>query len=167
MSINDIFRAIQITVELLVLEPMTQVNGIVYIYNYAGQSFSHIFATPPSFISVMAEWVNSSINFNEKSIFTENFYLQAQKALPITVGHAYMVNNYRLFNIIFEIAKPFFNDEVIQKVHILNSDFSQLHRDIGKNFLEKKYGGSLRNGVSSGKFVYKVAEENKGYFECE
>jgi hypothetical protein len=53
----DLFRAFEYAAELLMLEPMTQVNGVVSIVNFDDFSFRHLIEASPSIMSMGFEWV--------------------------------------------------------------------------------------------------------------
>lgn len=87
--------------------------------------------------------------------------------MPIPLGHAYVVNNSYLFNIAFQIAKPFLNDEYISKLHIINDDYSELLTNLGPEALEKKFGGNLKSNAPYGKQFYSLVLKYRNFFESE
>lgn len=54
----DLFRGIQLGLEMALMEPMTQVNGVVFIEDLDDLSFSHIFEISPSYTSMTMEFVS-------------------------------------------------------------------------------------------------------------
>lgn len=139
-SMEDLFRTIQLTVNFMLLEPMSQVSGGVGIVNYDGLGFSHIVAIKISLIPVIMEF--------------------AQNVMPIRIGGAYIVNNSYLFNILFQIMKPFLEGELKENLHIEGSNFENIVKAIGGDILEKRFGGKLENGIPYGKEFYKIMESH-------
>lgn len=56
VSLVQIFRAVQLTLEAALLEPMSQVNGTVTIIDVDGLSFRQIMQFSPSFAYMFLEW---------------------------------------------------------------------------------------------------------------
>jgi hypothetical protein len=57
LSKFQLFRGILVALELLLLEPKTQINGIKVIFNFDGLSFSQIFEATPSFLRMAFDLV--------------------------------------------------------------------------------------------------------------
>lgn len=57
-AINDIFRAVQICLEAGMLEPATQINGVVTVLDMDGLSLRQIMSFTPSFAAMVLEWVS-------------------------------------------------------------------------------------------------------------
>jgi hypothetical protein len=58
ISKTDLFRGIQLGLEMAMMEPMTQVNGVVFIEDLGDLSFSHIFEISPSYTAMTMDFVS-------------------------------------------------------------------------------------------------------------
>lgn len=56
-SLNDLFRAIQVTIAASMLEPTTQICGGCVVMDFDGLSLSHIMQFTPSFASLVLQWI--------------------------------------------------------------------------------------------------------------
>jgi hypothetical protein len=58
---------------------------------------------------------------------------------------------------LFQVIKPFLSDDLSRKISFEGNDYGKMANAIGKNLLEKKFGGNLRNNISFGKFMSQEA----------
>lgn len=56
VSLVELFRAVQLSLEAAILEPLTQVNGTVVVIDVEGLSFKQIMQFSPSFAYMLLEW---------------------------------------------------------------------------------------------------------------
>lgn len=145
ISRTDLFRGIELAMELILLEPETQISGVVGILNFGDLTLSHIFEANPSFASMAVSWI--------------------QEAVPVQVKAVYVVNNSILFNIVWTILKPFLSRDLTDKFYIERSDFARMAAAIGKKSLEKKYDGEIENNKPFGMSLLDEAEKYKKVFE--
>lgn len=61
VTVLDIFRALQLSLEAAMLEPMTQVNGCVTIFDMDDLSWAQIMQYTPNFALMFLEWVQVSV----------------------------------------------------------------------------------------------------------
>ena len=83
-------------VEAACKEPVTQVNGCLVIFDLESLSLSHFMQISPMFASALSYWV--------------------QECLPMRIKEIHMVYNSRIFNMIFNIFKPFLNAKIRNRV---------------------------------------------------
>lgn len=53
----DLLRGVLICLEAAILEPRTQISGVVVIIDLRGLSLNHVWQFTPGFASMLLEWV--------------------------------------------------------------------------------------------------------------
>ncbi|KAG5668865.1 hypothetical protein PVAND_016785 [Polypedilum vanderplanki] len=152
VSLNDIFRSIQLSLEAAMLEPMSQINGVSVILDMEGLALSQIVHFTPMFAAMMLEWM--------------------QECVPVRIKGVYITNNSYIFNIVFKIFKPFIGAKLRQRIHFLGNDWEKLADFLGKKCLMKKFNGELDAEDVDGKLLadllgmysHRFEELNKGGF---
>lgn len=57
VPLTDVFRGIQMGLESAMVEPETQICGIISIFDMKGLSFKHIMQFTPSYAKMVLEWI--------------------------------------------------------------------------------------------------------------
>lgn len=59
---TDLLRGVLICLEAAILEPRTQISGVVVIIDLRGLSLNHVWQFTPGFASMLLEWVQVKLN---------------------------------------------------------------------------------------------------------
>ncbi|XP_015592326.1 alpha-tocopherol transfer protein-like [Cephus cinctus] len=123
ISLEQIFKGVMLALEAAMAEPTTQVAGVRVILDMDGLSLSQVTYFTPSFASAVLEWV--------------------QKCLPCRLKGVHIVNQPYIFNMVFAIFKPFFQEKLRKRLHFHGSDRASLLSFIDAKALPTQYGGQL------------------------
>ncbi|XP_037960415.1 alpha-tocopherol transfer protein [Teleopsis dalmanni] len=121
ISVDDIFRASIVLIELGSLEPISQVVGGVGIFDLQNLSLNHVLHLSPSVAQKMIALLVTS--------------------MPIRTHAIHIVNQNWAFNAAFNAFKPFLNATMREKLYIHGNKMDSLHKHISPDHLPKRYGG--------------------------
>lgn len=99
MSADQLFRLFYLIHEAAVLEPETQIKGVVVIMDYNGLGMKQVKALSPSFSMKLLSFI--------------------QDAMPLRLKEVHMVKEPFVFNLVWNIFKPFIRDKLKKRVSIL------------------------------------------------
>lgn len=133
VSLNDLFRALQVALEAGMDEPRTQLNGAIVILDMDGLSLSQIVQFTPRFAAMAVDWV--------------------QQCTAIRLKAVHIVNNTYLFNMLFTIFKPFLSDKLRKRIKFHSKDYNSLTSDVDVACLWPRHGGSMDVDEYDGRLI--------------
>ncbi|XP_053692562.1 retinaldehyde-binding protein 1-like [Sabethes cyaneus] len=141
----EVIRASHALLTLLSLEPRTQLNGIVFIVNFDRLSFSHLGQFTPKFMKNVLDY--------------------GQRYAPMRIKSINLINNAKLFNVLFKICKPFLGQKWGQRIHFHGSSSEALHKQIEPHCLPEKLGGALNVPEYDGRVLVEFLEQFQDKFD--
>lgn len=123
LKLQDMFRAIMMFIEVGMVEPKTQLAGVQVIFDMSGLSMNHVYQFGPSFALALLEWV--------------------QECIPLRLKGIHIINEPRIFNVLFAIFKPFINDKLRKRIFFHGNNFEKLTPYFGHDYLPLCYGGGV------------------------
>lgn len=116
------FKGCVIFLEAATLEPETQVHGAVVIFDMDGLSLQQTWQFTPSFAKRIVDWLQDSV--------------------PMRIKGIHIVNQPKIFQIVFALFKPFLREKLRNRIYFHGSDFESLHKHISPKHLPPNYGGT-------------------------
>ncbi|XP_055545730.1 retinaldehyde-binding protein 1-like [Wyeomyia smithii] len=141
----EVIRATHALLTLLSLEPRTQLNGIVFIVNFDRLSFSHLGQFKPKFMNNVLDY--------------------GQRYAPMRIKSINIINNTTLFNILFQVCKPFLGQKWGQRIHFHGSSIEALHNQIEPHCLPAKLGGCMDLIDYEGRVLVEFLEQFQDKFD--
>ncbi|XP_023296437.2 alpha-tocopherol transfer protein-like [Lucilia cuprina] len=129
----DLFRGIQLTVLGSMVEPLSQICGAIVIIDVEGLPMGHVMQFTPNFAAMLLDYVQDCICMRLKAV--------------------HIVNNSYIFNILFNIFKPFIREKLRKRIFFHGKDFKSLTSHIESSALPPKYGGTATWELPSGKLL--------------
>lgn len=123
VSLEDLFRATLIILEIGSLEPISQVVGGVGIFDFEGLTLNHCLQMSPSVA---------------QKIISLMVTCMAMRTISI-----HILNQNWAFDAVFQVFKPFLNQRMKEKIYFHGKDMKSLHQHILPGHLPKKYGGLM------------------------
>lgn len=105
------------------LEPETQVNGAVVIFDMDGLSLQQTWQFTPQFAKRIVDWL--------------------QDAVPLRIKGIHIINQPKIFQVVFALFKPFLREKLRARIIFHGTDRASLHNHIAPKCLPTCYGGTL------------------------
>nr|XP_023028323.1 clavesin-1-like [Leptinotarsa decemlineata] len=121
LSTDELFQSTMIVLELAILEQRAQILGGVCIFDLGGLSLQQ------------AWYITPSIAHKIVQIMVTSF--------PMKVHALHIVNQSWIFDMIYNIFKPFVDERMKEKIFFHGEDMESLHQHIDPKHLPEKYGG--------------------------
>ncbi|XP_075149530.1 alpha-tocopherol transfer protein-like [Haematobia irritans] len=115
--------------EYLRAEPETQICGITIILDMLGLTMRQALLYTPAYAKCIADYI--------------------QEGMAIRLKGYHVVNQPKIFNILYAMIKPFVKPKYSNRVFFHGSDMSSLHRYISPDCLPECYGGTLKTAQPS------------------
>ncbi|XP_014472766.1 PREDICTED: alpha-tocopherol transfer protein-like [Dinoponera quadriceps] len=123
VSADQIFRFFYIIQEIAVQEPETQICGTVVIMDFDGLSMKQVMGLSPSFSMRLLTFI--------------------QDAMPLRLKEVHIVKQPFLFNMVWQMFKPFVKEKLKKRMFFHGSKMSSLHAHIPPSHLPKNYDGEM------------------------
>ncbi|XP_076634456.1 alpha-tocopherol transfer protein isoform X1 [Colletes latitarsis] len=121
-SVEEIFKATVIILELGVLEPTAQILGGVAIFDLEGITMAHAWTITHQVASMVIALMVS--------------------AFPMKTHAIHILHQSWVFDVMFAVFKPFLDVRMQNKIFFHGSNMDSLHQHISPTHLPKKYGGT-------------------------
>lgn len=123
VSSDQILRLFYLIHEVAMLEPETQIYGAVVIMDFDGLSMKQVVGLSPSFSMKLLNFI--------------------QDAMPLRLKEVHIVKQPFLFNMVWQMFKPFVREKLKKRMFFHGSKMSSLHAYMAPSHLPKNYGGDL------------------------
>ncbi|XP_034175121.1 alpha-tocopherol transfer protein isoform X1 [Osmia lignaria lignaria] len=121
-SVEEIFKATVIVLELGVLEPRAQILGGVAIFDLEGITMAHAWTITPQVANMVTALMVS--------------------AFPMKTYAIHILHQSWVFDVMFSVFKPLLDVRMQNKIFFHGSNMDSLHQHISPSHLPKKYGGT-------------------------
>ncbi|XP_065226855.1 alpha-tocopherol transfer protein-like [Planococcus citri] len=147
ITVEDIFKTNLIALEILSLEPETQIAGMTALIDLNGFTVKqHLKLLSP----YIAKW---SINL-------------IQESFPLRFCAFHVINQPIYFDAIFATIKPFMKRKLKKRIHFHGANMTSLYENFNKDLLPVEYGGNQildtsawKNRLLSKESMFKEMEE--------
>jgi len=123
VTCDQIFRLFYLIHELAIHEQETQIYGTVVIMDFDGLSMKQVTGLSPSFSMRLLSFI--------------------QDAMPLRLKEVHFVKQPFLFNLVWQMFKPFVREKLRKRMFFHGSKMSSLHTHIPPSHLPKNYDGEL------------------------
>ncbi|EEB11399.1 conserved hypothetical protein [Pediculus humanus corporis] len=136
VSNDQVFQLFYLIHLAAMMEPATQVNGVVVILDFDGLGLKQVAALTPTFSLRLLSFI--------------------QDAMPLRLKQVHIVKQPLLFNAVWKIFKPIIREKLNNRLYFHGNDMSSLHKYINPNCLPEEYEGSLPPTNYSSKDWYPI-----------
>ncbi|SPP85483.1 alpha-tocopherol transfer protein-like isoform X2 [Drosophila guanche] len=136
VSLDEVFKGAVIFLEAAMLEPETQIHGAVVIFDMDGLSLQQTWQFTPPFAKRIVDWL--------------------QDAVPLRIKAIHIVNQPKIFNVVFALFKPFLREKLRGRIIFHGTDRDSLHKYMSPKCLPPAYGGILELKRVNGDEWYKL-----------
>ncbi|XP_003691963.3 alpha-tocopherol transfer protein isoform X1 [Apis florea] len=120
-SVEEIFKATIIILELGVLEPRAQILGGTVIFDLEGITMAHAWTITPQVANMVIALMVS--------------------AFPMKTHAIHILNQSWVFDVMFSVFKPLLDPRMQKKIFFHGGNMDSLHKHISPFHLPKRYGG--------------------------
>ncbi|XP_028127985.1 clavesin-1-like isoform X3 [Diabrotica virgifera virgifera] len=120
-SSDEIFAATMLVLELAILEQRAQILGGIGMWDLGGLSLKQAWHMTPSVASKVVQVMVTSF--------------------PMKIEALHIVNQSWVFDMCYNIFKPFLDDKMKERIFFHGEDMESLHRHIDPKHLPERYGG--------------------------
>jgi len=136
VSLDEVYKGCVLLLEAAMLEPATQIHGAVVIFDMDGLSLQQTWQFTPPFAKRIVDWLQDSV--------------------PLRVKAIHVVNQPKIFNMVFALFKPFFREKLRGRIVFHGTDRESLFKHIDAKCLPKQYDGILEYPAINGEDWYRL-----------
>ncbi|KAF2887462.1 hypothetical protein ILUMI_18711 [Ignelater luminosus] len=141
VSSDNVFRMFYLIHEAAMLEPESQVRGVVVLMDFEGLGMKQVMALNPSFSMRLLTFI--------------------QDAMPLRLKEVHIVKQPFIFNMVWKIFKPFVKEKLHSRLFFHGNKMKEsLHKHLAPSHLPKNYGGELPEIDYSGADWYPAIENH-------
>ncbi|CAG9864382.1 unnamed protein product [Phyllotreta striolata] len=118
---TELFQATMIVLELAILEQRAQIMGGICMFDLGGLSLQQAWYMTPTIAHKIVQIMVTSF--------------------PMKIHALHIVNQSRIFDIVYNIFKPFLDERMKERIFFHGEDRDSLHRHIDPKHLPERYGG--------------------------
>jgi len=122
VPVEEFYASAYVLLELVAREVKTQIAGVTVVNDVSGFGFKHIRVIGLDQIKCIADFMTG--------------------AFPLWFHKIHVINHPRLFNVLFNMIKPFLNDRVRDNIVFHGNDLQSLHQEVSPDLLPADLGGS-------------------------
>ncbi|XP_031849841.1 clavesin-1 [Nomia melanderi] len=123
VSADQILRLFYLVHIVAMREPETQINGTIVIMDFDGLTMKQVMGLTPSYSMKLLTFI--------------------QDAMPLRLKEVHIVKQPFLFNMVWQMFKPFVREKLKGRMFFHGSKMSSLHQHIPPSHLPKNYDGDL------------------------
>ncbi|XP_068084620.1 retinaldehyde-binding protein 1 [Anabrus simplex] len=138
VTTDNIFRVFYMVHIGAMMEPETQVTGVVVIMDFLGLSMKQVAGFSPAFSMRLLTFI--------------------QDAMPLRLKEVHIVNQPFLFNMVFQMFKPFIREKLKGRLFFHGKKMESLHKHLDPAYLPQDYGGQLPKMNYTSREWYPVIE---------
>lgn len=136
VSLDEVFKGCVLFLEAAMLEPETQVNGAIVIFDMDGLSLQQTWQFTPQFAKRIVDWL--------------------QDGVPLRIKAIHIINQPKIFQVVFALFKPFLREKLKNRIIFHGTDRASLHKAIAPKCLPPNYGGTLELARVTGDQWYQL-----------
>ncbi|KAK7792962.1 hypothetical protein R5R35_002613 [Gryllus longicercus] len=133
LTMDELLSAVLMFLEIAIVEPSTQVAGVVILWDLEGLSLSQVLKFTPT--------------------FAKNLLHLIQDCVPLRVKAFHFINQSNLFDIAFNVLKPFLKEKLRSRLYFHGKSSKTLLDHVDPKLLPKQYGGELEMHFDGGELV--------------
>ncbi|XP_065094078.1 retinaldehyde-binding protein 1-like [Ochlerotatus camptorhynchus] len=141
----EFVRAAHALLTIISLEPLTQLNGLIYIVNFDQMKLSQLGQFSPKF-------VKHSLDYG-------------QKCASVRVKAIHLINNAKVFDLMFMIFKPFIGKKWSQRIFFHGNNMAALQKHVDPSCLPTWMEGTCQYPELDGKVMVEFLENYQDKYD--
>uniref|UniRef100_A0A8D8Q0M3 Retinaldehyde-binding protein 1 n=1 Tax=Cacopsylla melanoneura TaxID=428564 RepID=A0A8D8Q0M3_9HEMI len=145
VSLTEIYKCLQMILEAAMVEPRTQIAGCAMIVDMKGLNGNHIWQFSPGFAKLVLDW--------------------QQDCLPVRLKAIHIVNQPYIFNMLFQLFRPFLREKLRTRIFFHGSNTEGLLKYFDAKCIPIKFGGHCTASLESGHELWRLMCQYTDQFE--